>query len=63
MLYYMYCDKIENLKENAVELFKAADQYQMDNLKGIKVIGESSEVHNGHIPLLIMNMMQMPLFK
>ena len=45
MLYYMYCDKIENLKENAVELFKAADQYQMDNLKGIfcfKVIGVSS---------------------
>lgn len=33
MLYYMYCDKIDNLKENTVELFKVADQYQIDNLK------------------------------
>ena len=31
---FIYCGKLDKLGENAAELFKAADMYQMDNLKG-----------------------------
>jgi len=32
---FIYCGKLDKLGENAAELFKAADMYQMDNLKEI----------------------------
>ena len=35
MLYFIYCGKTKNLKDNGEELLKAADLCQLDNLKGI----------------------------
>ena len=31
---FIYCGKLDKLGENAAELFRAADMYQIDNLKG-----------------------------
>ena len=35
MLLFIYTGKIQNLNTWAVELLKAADIYQLDNLKGL----------------------------
>jgi hypothetical protein len=35
MLFFIYSGKIVNLEKNAIELLKASDVYQIDNLKGI----------------------------
>ena len=34
MLLFIYSGKVNDLEGNAVNLLKAADQYQIDNLKG-----------------------------
>ena len=34
MLNFIYCGKIENMKHHAVNLLKAAEQFQIINLKG-----------------------------
>ena len=35
MLFFIYSGKIVSLENNAIELLKASDIYQIDNLKGI----------------------------
>ena len=35
MLSFIYCGQTNNLKAHAVDLLKAADHCQIDNLKGI----------------------------
>lgn len=34
MVAYIYCGRTDNLEDNAVELLKAADQYELHHLKG-----------------------------
>ena len=34
MVSYIYDGRLENLEENAIEIFKAADLYQVDGLTG-----------------------------
>ena len=40
MLSFIYCGKVHDLKEDTetMELLKVADQYQLDGLKGSKVL-------------------------
>ena len=41
MLSFIYTDSSENLNIYAKELFKAADQYQLDHLKGMSIFLEN----------------------
>ncbi len=34
MISFMYDGRLDNLEDNAIELFKAADLYQVDGLTG-----------------------------
>ena len=50
MLSFIYTDSSENLDIYAKELFKAADQYQLDHLKGMSIFLENlstSEILKG----------------